>query len=32
MIQGLDWINELARIQKTVGLTEEQKEEQRVLR
>ncbi|SOC40659.1 DUF896 domain-containing protein [Salinicoccus kekensis] len=32
MIQGLDRINELARIQKTVGLTEEQKEEQRVLR
>ena len=32
MIQGLDRINERARIQKTVGLTEEQKEEQRVLR
>jgi len=32
MIIGLDRINELARLQKTVGLTEEQKLEQKELR
>lgn len=32
MIAGLDRINELAKIQKTVGLTEEEKQEQKVLR
>ncbi|WP_213809554.1 DUF896 domain-containing protein [Jeotgalicoccus sp. WY2] len=32
MIAGLDRINELAKIQKTVGLTEEEKREQTVLR
>lgn len=32
MIIGLDRINELVRLQKTVGLTEEQKLEQKELR
>ncbi|MGO1922711.1 MAG: DUF896 domain-containing protein [Jeotgalicoccus sp.] len=32
MIAGLDRINELAKIQKTTGLTEKEKAEQQVLR
>ena len=32
MIVGLDRINELAKIQKTIGLTDAEKEEQKVLR
>lgn len=32
MIVGLDRINELAKIQKTIGLTDAEKEEQRQLR
>lgn len=32
MIAGLDRINELAKIQKTTGLTEQEKAEQKVLR
>lgn len=32
MIVGLDRINELANLQKTIGLTDAEKEEQKVLR